>query len=99
MNKEEIIDSILRLLRLHKDGLRGSIHQDPYKSDLFQQFSIAFNEGYLAHSANANFLSAEVLREAIAARDPDLLKHDLLPSLHSFWNEWAYAWNHLNLRK
>ena len=99
MNKEEIIDNALTLLRLHKDGLRGSIHQDPYKSDLFRQFSIAFNEGYLAHSANANFLSAEVLCEAIAARDPDLQEHDLLPNLRSFWNEWAYAWNHISLRR
>ncbi len=41
MERSEIIDGVVDLLRLHNDGLRGTIHQEPYKGDFFKLFAAA----------------------------------------------------------
>jgi hypothetical protein len=48
MDREEIIEGIITYLRQHKNNLRGSIHQEPYKGDFFKLFAAAFNAGYLS---------------------------------------------------
>src|SRR4051794_21757140 len=42
VNREEILDRIVLLLRQHNEGLRGTIHQEPYKGDFFELFAAAF---------------------------------------------------------
>jgi hypothetical protein len=98
MSKDEIVEAVIRLLRLHKENLHGSVHQDPYMRDLFRQFASAFNAGYLKHSANTDYLSAEVLREIIEPREPELLDQEAWRHLYTFWQEWTYAWKHLGLK-
>jgi hypothetical protein len=47
MTRLELVDQIIELLRRHKDGRAGSIHQDPYKSDFFRLFADAYNAGMM----------------------------------------------------
>ena|SRR6202049_2929495 len=66
MNREEIIDHIIALLRQHEENenkvrLRGSIHQEPYKVDFFKLFAAAFNAGMMANDPQPqDYLSAEL---------------------------------------
>lgn len=99
MSKEAIVQAIEDLLRQHKDGLRGSVHQEPYKGDIFRQFSAAYNEGLLDRSiASADYLSADVLADILVSRAPDLLIHNALREIQTFWLEWTYAWHHARLK-
>ena len=90
MSREETIRQIERLLREHKDGLRGSPHQEPYKGDFFSIFASAFNSGLLDSSS----LGVDALADVLLARAPDLLKHESWEAFRTFWSEWRYAWNH-----
>ena len=98
MNNEDIIQAVESLLRGHAEGIYGYPRQEPYKGQFFRQFANAFNAGWLDRSAGPNFLSAEILTETIAAREPDLAEQEAWKILYSFWQEWAYAWNHSNLK-
>jgi hypothetical protein len=97
MTRDEIVDEVIELLRQHKKGWRGSIHQDPYKSDFFALFAKAYNAGLMRHGWD-DVLFADALADCIADRAPELL--DLDPrgtwvNLHTFWMEWTYAWQHM----
>ena len=80
------------LLRQHKDGVRGSIHQEPYKGDFFELFAIAFNGGLITSGGQPGYLSADALADIINERAPDVTDSHAFGHLHTFWREWAYAW-------
>jgi hypothetical protein len=99
VSKDEIVSEVIRLLREHVAGSRGSVHQDPYKKDFFNQFAHAYNAGYLSRSNHSDFLSAQVLLDIIEVREPELFNHDSSHSLKVFWQEWTYAWSNLSLKR
>jgi hypothetical protein len=92
MNYEEIVESIIGLLRQHSDGLRGTIYQEPYKWDFFRLFTVAFNAGLLERTAQREYLSADALNDLLVSRSPDVLESDACKNLYTFWQEWTYAW-------
>ena len=94
MTHEEIIEGVIKLLRAHKDGLRGSIHQDPYKSDFFKLFAAAWNAGLIECSGRLNYLSADALTDIVVSRAPELVDDATWDNLRRFWQEWTYAWKH-----
>lgn len=97
MNREEILNKIEKLLHQHNDGIRGSVHQEPYKGDLFKLFAAAFNGGLIDSTSNPDYLSTDALRVALASRSPELLNHDSWHNFYKFWSDWTYAWQHVNL--
>jgi hypothetical protein len=93
MTKDEIVDGVIGLLRQHKEGARRSIHQDPYKHDLFALFAEAFNGGMMrGHEDDA--LYADKLVNLVTVRAPDLCEGEAWRALYSFWADWTYAWQH-----
>ena len=90
MDREEIIDGVIELLRRYKDV--GSIHQEPYKGDFFKLFAAAFNSGLMASPQPAGYLSADALSHVIVERDPDVAEDKIFPNVLTFWQEWTYAW-------
>ena len=100
MNREEIIDHIIALLRQHEGNenkvrLSGSIHQEPYKVDFFKLFAAAFNAGMMANDPQPqDYLSADALADILAERAPDVVDRKTFGDLHAFWQEWTYAWKH-----
>ena len=94
MTRSEIVDEIIKLLRNHKTGTRGSIHQDPYKHDFFRLFATAYNAGMMKRSDEV--LYADALAGMIVARAPELAKGDVWANLYAFWSEWTYAWKHVS---
>jgi hypothetical protein len=42
MTQEEIITRLIDLLELHLQSGFGSVHQDPYKNDIFKLFREAY---------------------------------------------------------
>lgn len=96
MTHEEIIKGVIELLRQHKSGLRGSIHQEPYKGDFFKLFAAAFNAGLITNPGQRNYLSADALTSVIVARAPELVDDATWDNLLTFWQEWSYAWKHQN---
>ena len=98
MKREDVLAKIETLLRQHNQDPSGSIHQDPYKNDLFQLFADAFNGGLL-DPGNPGYLGAGALESVLGSRAPELLKHESWRNLRTFWNEWAYAWRHVKLLK
>jgi hypothetical protein len=92
MTKDEIVDGVIELLRQHKEGLRGSIHQDPYKDDMFALFADAFNGGMMR--GHEDVLCADALVNLITVRAPDLCEGEAWRTLYTFWAEWTYAWQH-----
>jgi hypothetical protein len=92
MTRDDIIESLIRLLRDHEEGGRGSIHQDPYKSDFFALFADAYNSGLM--SGSEHVLYADALPDAIDERAPELTGGPTWKILHGFWTEWTYAWDH-----
>ena len=92
MTHEEIVEAIIGLLRQHSDGSRGTIHQEPYKGDFFRLFAAAFNAGLLESTAQREYLSADSLRDILAARSAEVVNSGTFENLHTFWQEWTYAW-------
>jgi hypothetical protein len=103
MNLDVIVELIIDLLRQHKDNLRGTIHQEPYKGDFFEIFALAFNAGMFESSARDDYLSAERLTSIILSRDPDVVDSTHLnttwSNFRTFWQEWSYAWVRANRLK
>ncbi len=94
MERSEIIDGVVDLLRLHNDGLRGTIHQEPYKGDFFKLFAAAFNAGLIeSPAAKAGYLSADALASALGDRAPEIPTNQTYYDLLTFWKEWTYAWH------
>ena len=98
MSREEILAQIEELLRQHKAGLRGSVRQDPYKSDFFQLFAAAFNGGLLT-VGHPRYLSADALTDILNNKAPELADDEAWQILHGCWQEWTYAWRHVALLK
>ncbi len=93
MTAEEIIDALEEYMDQHVLNYRGSIHQDPYKSDFFRLFAAAYNGGHLSVDSSPR-LTAGGLRDALEPRIPELLALPLAQELLVFWQEWSYAWDH-----
>ena len=98
VNREELLTQIEELLRQHKDGLRGSVHQEPYKGDFFRLFAAAFNGGLLT-VGHPGYLSADALTDILTSRAPELVDDEAWQILHGCWQEWTYAWRHVGLLK
>ena len=92
-----MLDQIEELLRQHKDGLRGSLHQEPYKGDLFRLFAAAFNGGLIDSANQSDYLSADALTDTLATRAPKLLDQESWHNLRRFWSDWTYAWQQVHL--
>lgn len=94
MTREEILTKLQTLLQGHKTGARGSIHQDPYKSDFFELFAAAFNCGFLEQGTHG-YLGADALGDTLSSRAPELANHAVWHDLQRSWLEWTYAWRHV----
>src|ERR1700730_16381411 len=95
-NRNEILDGIVGLLRQHKEGLRGTIHQEPYKGDFFRFFAAAWNAGLIDQPQPPGYLSADALADAPADCAPDVVDIERWDTtwfaLLTMWGEWTYAW-------
>lgn len=98
MSPSEILDAIEEYIDQHVLNMRGSIHQDPYKSDFFRLFAIAYNGGYMSFDSNPRLTSGG-LRDALEPRIPDVLALPLAQELLVFWHEWTYAWDRAKQRE
>src|SRR5258708_40313553 len=96
MDREEIIQGVVDLLRLYKDV--GSIHQEPYRGDFFKFFAAAFNGGLIANPTQPGYLSANALADTLAERAPEVVSGENFRNLHTFWQEWTYACRRGELR-
>ncbi len=92
MTSDEILDAIEEYIDQHVLNMRGSIHQDPYKSDFFRLFAAAYNGGHMSFDSNPRLTSAG-LRDALEPRIPEVLALPLAQDLLVFWQEWTYAWD------
>jgi hypothetical protein len=92
MNHNQIVNEIARLLREHIEGARGTIHQEPYKGDIFRLFAAAFNAGLIESPGRSEYLSADALADILATQAPETVESESFHSLHTFWHEWTYAW-------
>jgi hypothetical protein len=92
MDRENIVEQVIDLLRQHVNGQRGSILEEPYKGDLFELFATAFNAGLIENSGELSCLGAAALADVIESRVPDLMEHETWPTMLVFWREWTYAW-------
>ena len=93
MTAENILNAIEEYMDQHVLNHRGSIHQDPYKSDFFSLFAAAYNGGHMSIDSNPR-LTSSGLRDALEPRIPELLGLPLAQELLVFWQEWNYAWDH-----
>lgn len=98
MTAEQILDAIEEYMDQHVLNVRGSIHQDPYKSDFFRLFAEAYNEGYMSLESQPR-LTAAGLGDALRLRIPDVLELPLAQELLVFWHEWTYAWDRTDRRR
>jgi hypothetical protein len=96
MTRDEIVDGVGGFIRQHKDGLRGSIHQEPYKGDLFRFFADAFNQGLISGPSQPGYLSADALADTLGERVPEIVGSKPFQELHAMWGEWTYAWRHVD---
>ena len=92
MTKDELVNEIIKLLREHKAGRRGSIHQNSYKRDFFNLFAAAFNAGMM-RPGSLKSAREEALIGALAVQEPELLDGPTWETLRQFWSEWTYAWD------
>jgi hypothetical protein len=67
MTQEEIITRLIDLLDLHLQGGFGSIHQDPYKNDIFKLFREAYRKRYF-ESFSRPRLTGDALRDTLQVR-------------------------------
>jgi hypothetical protein len=95
MNRDELVDQLIALLRQHKAGLRGSIQQDPYKQDFFRLFAAAYNAGMMGPDAPKSARAGGLIG-SLVTRAPELVKEPAWDTLYQFWSEWTYAWDHAN---
>jgi len=96
MDREQIVRALADLLDQHRNGLRGSMHQEPYKGDFFRLFAAAFNAGLIEEPGQTGYLSADALSDVLTDRFPETVESEEFSILHSFWGEWTYAWRRRN---
>lgn len=97
MTREELLDRVEELLRQHKDGLRGSIHREPNKGELFRLFASAFNSGLIDAPERSDNLCADVLIDTLAGRAPELKEQGPWNDVYRLWSAWTYAWRQVKL--
>ena len=95
MNRDELVDQLITLLRQHKAEQRGSIHQEPYKGDFFRLFAVAYNAGMMRSDAPKS-ARADALIVPFVSRAPELIEGPVWETFHQFWSDWTYAWDHAN---
>lgn len=97
MSQEEILDKIIKYLKEHldKNGPRGYIGQDPYKSDFFELFREAYKNDYFDFSSTPRLTSDAIIDELGHrwTENSGNEKDELLKEFHKNWNEWTYAWD------
>ena len=97
MEREEIIEGFLDLLKFHFKG-GASVHQEPYKGELFKLFKEAYHNGYF--ETGSPILTGDSLVDVIAARwhpgyeKEDELKREFAWKVLAIWDQWQYAWDH-----
>ena len=64
MTQEEIITRLIDLLDLHLQGGFGSVHQDPYKNNIFKLFREAYRKRYFDPFSRPR-LTGDALRDAL----------------------------------
>jgi len=101
MTREQIIEEVVWLLDRQLGSGIGSIHQEPYKGDVFKLFAEAYNQGFIEDES----LVADALQNIVIARwfshneNEDKNRTYFLDKLHTCWHEWQYAWNHCDKKR
>lgn len=91
MSKRHLLERIKdHLIQLATTG--ATIHQEPYKSDLYRIFTEAAKSGYINDYEYGNMHADCVLSDLIEVVDVPEDDKNLKP-LHSMWEEWSYVWN------
>lgn len=106
MNADEILDRIDRYLDQHLDpaGGRGSIYQDPYKSDFFKLCLEAYQRDYFEPSSKPR-LTGDAMADTFWERWMSLGKErqeekfKLLKDVIAMWDEWHYALENIRYEK
>lgn len=97
MTQEEIITRLIDHLDLYLTGGFGSVHQDPYKSDIFKLFREAYNNGYCEHPSSP-LLTGDALRDTLQVLwdtgGEETQRQKLANEVLTMWDEWRYAWDH-----
>jgi hypothetical protein len=100
MTQEEIITRLIDCLDFHLRGEFGSVHQNPYKNDIFKLFREAYNSGYCEHTSRP-LLTGDGLRDALQVRwntggaDKKTQRQKLANDVLTMWDEWRYAWDRM----
>jgi len=89
----DTVDSLKNVMRSHIadhiSGQRGSIHDEPYKQDLFRLLVRAYQELFIAD------LSGEHLRESLQdLADESDTARTIVDEFCAMWDEWTYALTH-----
>jgi len=95
MTQEEIITRLIDLLVFHLQGGFGSVHQDPYKNDIFKLFREAYRKRYF-ESFSTPRLTGDGLRDTLQVRwntANETQRKDLAEAVLTMWVEWRYAWD------
>jgi hypothetical protein len=95
MTQEEIITRLIERLDFHLRSGFGSVHQDPYKNDIFKLFREAYNNGYCEQTSRP-LLTGDALRDTLQVRwdtANETQRHDLAQAVLTMWDEWRYAWD------
>ena len=94
LSQNDILSRLNEIIDGHTgdDKGYGSIHQDPYKSDVFRLFTQAFKQ-------NMDIAMADALCDKLAEKYPPhyeqtKLKNETLVLIASWWREWRYALKH-----
>jgi hypothetical protein len=100
MTQEEIITRLVDQLDFHLRGEFGSVHQNPYKNDIFKLFREAYISGYCEHTSRP-LLTGDALRDALQVRwntggaDKKTQRQKLANDVLTMWDEWRYAWDRM----
>ena len=99
MNRDEILQRLQDVLDGHVKHYLGYLGQEPYKSNLFELFRLAYNGGHFDVNA-AHRLTGDAIRDSFNDRwfiDLDdnerSVAQDVVDDLLRRWDEWHYAWD------
>jgi len=91
MNKEKIIKEIVSLLEGHFSGNRGSMGQDPYRSDFFKLLKEAHKNAYLETDLTGDYLVDLTIARLSVDEDKNPGYKTMLLVFAQQWNDWRYA--------
>lgn len=106
MNANEIFDRIDKYLDQHLNprAPRGSIRQDPYKSDFFKLCLEAYRHGYFEVNSSPR-LTGDAMKDFFRERWMSLdkkyqeKKFKLLGRVLAMWDEWHYTLENIHYEK